>query len=98
MSPRKRFDLCIMCVRKEHSKIFDDIAVFFSCENMKKNSLHELFSLLDEDQNDPMDKYFIVLKDNKKVSVNSVSSNILYNTLDFDEYVYALEEDETKDV
>ena len=65
---------------------------------MKKNSLHELFSLLDEDQNDPMDKYFIVLKDNKKVSVNTVSSNILYNTLDFDEYVYALEDDAAKEV
>jgi hypothetical protein len=65
---------------------------------MKKNSLHELFSLLDGDQNDPMENYFIVLKDNKKVSVNSVSSNILYNTLDFDEYVYALEDDADKDV
>lgn len=65
---------------------------------MKKNSLHELFSLLDGDQNDPMENYFIVLKDNKKVSVNSVSSNILYNTLDFDEYVYALEDDAAKDV
>lgn len=65
---------------------------------MKKNSLNELFSLLDGDQNDPMENYFIVLKDNKKVSVNSVSSNILYNTLDFDEYVYALEDDAAKDV
>jgi hypothetical protein len=65
---------------------------------MKKNSLHELFSLLDEDQHDPMDKYFIVLKDNKKVSVNSVSANVLYNTLDFDEYVYALEDDAAKEV
>ena len=65
---------------------------------MKKNSLHELFSLLDGDQNDPMENYFIVLKDNKRVSVNSVSSNILYNTLDFDEYVYALEDDAAKDV
>ena len=65
---------------------------------MKKNSLHELFSLLDGDHNDPMENYFIVFKDNKKVSVNSVSSNILYNTLDFDEYVYALEDDADKDV
>jgi hypothetical protein len=86
------------CVCEEYSNIFVDITVFFISCVMKKNSLHELFSLLDGDQNDPMENYFIVLKDNKKVSVNSVSSNILYNTLDFDEYVYALEDDADKDV
>ena len=86
------------CVCEEYSNIFVDITVFSIVCVVKKNSLHELFSLLDGDQNDPMENYFIVLKDNKKVSVNSVSSNILYNTLDFDEYVYALEDDAVKDV
>ena len=59
---------------------------------MKKNSLNELFSLLGAEHNDPMERYFIVLKDNKKVCLNVATSNVLYNTLDFDDYVYALDD------
>jgi hypothetical protein len=61
---------------------------------MKKNSLNALFSVLDAEQNNPTDCFFIVIKDNKKVSVNTNSSNVLYNTLDFDDYVYALEDND----
>ena len=58
---------------------------------MKKKLFTDFSFLLKPDQEDPMENYFIVLKDNKKVCLQTVS-NVLYNTLDFDDYVYTLDD------
>lgn len=58
---------------------------------MKKRQWNDIYSLLKTDQEEPLDCYFIVLKENKKVVV---TPNILYNTLDKDDYVYTLEDND----